>query len=58
MRKHRANSHDNPAADTVQVPQPDEFEVDISTPEKLVADLKAGSSGAEVARAQIRSKKW
>lgn len=55
----RANtySHDNPAADTVSVPQPDEFKSDIMALEKLIDDLKADSAAAETARPQMKPKK-
>jgi energy-coupling factor transporter ATP-binding protein EcfA2 len=55
----RANtySHDNPAADTVPVPAPDEFASDVAELEMLVASLKADSEAAEAARPQMKPKK-
>lgn len=57
MTKANTHSHDNPAADTVPVPKPDEFLTDISALEKLVDDLKAESQVAEAARPQMKPKK-
>ena len=56
----RANtySHDNPASDTVGIPQPDDFTADIAALEKLVADLQAASKSAEAARPQMKPKKY
>ena len=56
----RANtySHDNPASDTVVIPQPDDFTADIAALEKLVADLQAASKSAEAARPQMKPKKY
>lgn len=56
----RANtySHDNPASDTVGIPQPDDFTADIAALETLVADLKAASNSAEAARPQMKPKKY
>lgn len=55
----RANtySHDNPAADTVLVPRPQEFEADVAALESLVEDLKAESLKAELARPGMKPKK-
>lgn len=55
----RANtySHDNPAADTVSVPKPEDFEADIEALETLVKDLKTESLAAEAARPQMKPKK-
>lgn len=54
----RANiySHDNPAADTVQAPTPEEFNSDISALENLINDLKTESQKAEAARPQMKLK--
>lgn len=55
----RANtySHDNPAADTVQVPTPAEFATHVGELEFLVTALKADSDAAEAARPQMKPKK-
>ena len=55
----RANtySHDNPPSETVSVPTPEEFESDIASLEKLVADLKAECATAEAGRPQMKLKK-
>ena len=57
MTHANTHSHDNPAADTVPIPTPVEFEADIAALEKLVEDLKAESSAAEAARPQMKPKK-
>ncbi|UVC12207.1 AAA family ATPase (plasmid) [Rhizobium sp. TH2] len=55
----RANtySHDNPAADTVPVPAPEEFGAHIAEIETLIADLKTESDAAEAARPQMKPNK-
>ncbi|MGA0602961.1 AAA family ATPase [Caulobacter sp. KR2-114] len=55
----RANtySHDNPAAETVETPEPDEFEKDLLHLEKLIADLDAESKDAEGRRPAMKPKK-
>ena len=55
----RANtySHDNPDADTVAVPSPDEFAKAIAELELLITHLKADSDAAEAARPQMKPKK-
>lgn len=57
MTKANTHSHDNPAADTVQVATPDEFKADVAALEKLVEDIKAESQAAEAARPQMKPKK-
>lgn len=57
MTRANTHSHDNPAADTVPVPKPNEFEADIAILEKLVEDLKTESSAAEAARPEMKPKK-
>lgn len=56
MTKANTHSHDNPAADTVPVPDPADFEKDIASVEKLVADLKAESAAAEAKRPSMKPK--
>lgn len=55
----RANtySHDNPAAETVETPGPDDFDEDLVYLEKLIADLDAESSDAEDRRPSMKLKK-
>ncbi|SPL62480.1 AAA family ATPase [Ochrobactrum soli] len=57
MTRANTHSHDNPAADTVAVPTPDEFTEHIVDLETLIADLKAESEAAEAARPQMKPKK-
>ncbi|TAX55346.1 hypothetical protein ELI01_08945 [Rhizobium leguminosarum] len=57
MTRANTHSHDNPAADTVLVPTPDEFKADIAALEKLIADLKAEGDAAESLRPQMKLKK-
>lgn len=57
MTRVNTHSHDNPAAGTVPVPKPEEFEADIAALEKLVDDLKTESQAAEAARPQMKPKK-
>ena len=56
MTRANTHSHDNPAADTVPVPTPEQFSADVSNLEKLIADLKAESSAAEQRRPQMKKK--
>lgn len=56
MSKANTYSHDNPAAATVAVPDPAEFESDLASIEKLIGDLKAESSKAEAARPSMKLK--
>ncbi len=56
MSKANTYSHDNPAAATVAVPDPAEFESDLASIEKLIVDLKAESSKAEAARPSMKLK--
>jgi hypothetical protein len=57
MTRANTHSHDNPAADTVPVPAPDEFSAHVAELETLIADLKAESEAAEAARPQMKPKK-
>lgn len=57
MTKANTHSHDNPAADTVSVPTPEEFEADIVALETLVKEIKIESAAAEKARPQMKPKK-
>lgn len=50
MTRTNAYSHDNPASATVAVPTPDEFDVDVTFIETLIADLKTDSLAAESKR--------
>jgi energy-coupling factor transporter ATP-binding protein EcfA2 len=56
MSKANTYSHDNPAAATVAVPDPTEFESDLASIEKLIGDLKVESSKAEAARPSMKLK--
>ncbi|MCV3211367.1 AAA family ATPase [Mesorhizobium sp. YC-39] len=57
MTRANTHSHDNPAADTVAVPLPNEFTEHISELEALIVDLKAESEAAEADRPQMKPKK-
>ncbi|MGH7102818.1 MAG: AAA family ATPase [Acetobacteraceae bacterium] len=57
MTRASTHSHDNPAADTVPVPTPSEFENDVAELEGLVKDLKDESLMVELARSEMRLKK-
>ncbi|WP_421699073.1 AAA family ATPase [Ancylobacter sp.] len=57
MTRANTHSHDNPAADTVPVPSPDEFAKDIDELQLLIAALKADSEIAEAARPQMNPNK-
>lgn len=50
------HSHDNPAADTVAVRTPDQFDGDIAEFEILIRDLKAEADAAAAARPQMKPK--
>jgi ABC-type lipoprotein export system ATPase subunit len=54
MSKANTYSHDNPAAATVAVPDPTEFESDLASIENLIGDLKVESSKAEAARPSMK----
>ena len=54
MTKANTHSHDNPASETVAVPEPSEFLADIAFVEVLIKDLKAESQAAEAARPQMK----
>lgn len=56
MTKANTHSHDNPASETVTVPEPSEFLADIAFVEELIKDLKAESQAAEAARPQMKLK--
>ena len=56
MTKANTHSHDNPAAETVAVPEPSEFLADIAFVEELIKDFKAESLAAEAARPQMKLK--
>lgn len=56
MTKANTHSHDNPASDTVAVPDPTEFLADIAFVEELIKDLRAESQAAEAARPQMKIK--
>lgn len=56
MTKANTHSHDNPASDTVAVPEPSEFLADIAFVEELIKDFKAESLAAEAARPQMKLK--
>ncbi|RVK31038.1 AAA family ATPase [Sinorhizobium meliloti] len=56
MTKASTYSHDNPAAETVKTPDPDEFFADIASLENLVKDLEAESKAAEADRPQMKKK--
>lgn len=56
MTKANTHSHDNPASETVAVPEPSEFLADIAFVEDLIKDLKAESQAAEAARPQMKLK--
>lgn len=57
MTRANTHSHDNPAADTVPVPKPDEFTAHLTELEQLVADFKMAKADAEAARPQMKPKK-
>lgn len=56
MTKASTYSHDNPAAETVETPDPDEFFADIASLETLVKDLEAEAKAAEADRPQMKKK--
>ncbi|MYI68658.1 MAG: hypothetical protein F4103_07915, partial [Boseongicola sp. SB0673_bin_14] len=57
MARANAHSHDNPAADTVRVPTPEQFSADVSSLEELIEDLRVESSVAELRRPLMKPKK-
>lgn len=57
MSRANTHSHDNPAADTVTVPEPHQFNAHLTELELLIADLKAESKAAEASRPQMKPKK-
>ncbi len=56
MTKANTHSHDNPASETIPVPEPAEFLADIAFVEELIKDLKVESQAAEAARPQMKLK--
>jgi hypothetical protein len=57
MTKANTHSHDNPASDTVSIPDPAAFESDLAYVEQLITDLKAESVSAEGNRPSMKLKK-
>jgi energy-coupling factor transporter ATP-binding protein EcfA2 len=57
MTRANTHSHDNPAADTVQVPTPNEFITHLAEFEALIADFKTAKEQAEANRPQMKPKK-
>ena len=56
MTKANTHSHDNPASETVAVPEPAEFLADIAFVEGLIKDLKIEQQETEAARPQMKFK--
>jgi hypothetical protein len=56
MTKANTYSHDNPAAATVPVPNPAEFEADLAFIESLIVDLKSESADVESKRPSMKPK--
>jgi energy-coupling factor transporter ATP-binding protein EcfA2 len=56
MTKANTHSHDNPATETVAVPDPKEFEADLAFIDALISDLKKESAAAEVNRPSMKPK--
>jgi hypothetical protein len=56
MTKANTHSHDNPASDTVSIPDPAAFESDLVYIEQLITDLKAESVSAESNRPSMKPK--
>jgi hypothetical protein len=56
MTKANTFSHDNPASETVAVPDPAQFEADVAFIEQLIEDLKKESSLAENNRPSMKKK--
>jgi hypothetical protein len=57
MTRANTHSHDNPAADTVLVPTPDQFTAHLGELEQLIDDFKSAKAAAEAARPQMKPKK-
>ena len=57
MAKANTHSHDNPESETVAVPDPGEFERDLSAIEKLIADIKTENVATEERRPSMKAKK-
>lgn len=57
MTKANTFSHDNPASETVETPEPPEFEADVTHLEQLIADLEAEAKDAENRRPVMNPKK-
>lgn len=56
MTKASTYSHDNPAAETVETPDPEEFFGDVEALENLIKDLEAEAKAAEADRPQMKKK--
>jgi len=56
MTQANTHSHDNPAADTVPVPSPDQFNVHLAELQQLIDDFKSAKAAAEAARPQMKPK--
>lgn len=56
MTKANTHSHDNPASDTVSIPDPTAFEADLTYIEQLITDLKAESVSAEGNRPSMKAR--
>ncbi|PWR25471.1 AAA family ATPase [Zavarzinia aquatilis] len=56
MTKANTHSHDNPASETVSVPDPPAFELDLAYIEQLIADLRSESDSAERNRPSMKPK--
>jgi energy-coupling factor transporter ATP-binding protein EcfA2 len=57
MSRANTHSHDNPAADTVPVPTPAEFNTHLAEIEALIADFSTAKKQAEANRPQMKPKK-
>jgi hypothetical protein len=57
MTKANTHSHDNPEADTVSVPDPAEFEADVTFITSLISDLQKEAAATETRRPSMKPKK-
>jgi hypothetical protein len=57
MTRANTHSHDNPAADTVPVPTPNQFTTHLAELEQLIDDFKTAKAAAEAGRPQMKPKK-
>ena len=57
MTNANTHSHDNPASDTVAVPDPSQMTAAIAALKSLIADFKMANAAAEAARPQMKPKK-